>query len=70
MSLRPLPHGQGSLRPKGVAVVIQCQHFCMCHRGVRKPNSWTTTSKLTGSFLKNPASRQEIFRLIQMHKGD
>ena len=58
------------LQPKGVAVVIQCQHFCMCHRGVRKPNSWTTTSKLTGSFLKNPASRQEIFRLIQMHKGN
>jgi GTP cyclohydrolase I len=57
------------LQPKAVAVVIQCQHFCMCHRGVRKPNSWTTTSKLTGSFLKNPSSRQEIFRLIQMHKG-
>ena len=58
------------LQPKGVAVVVQCQHFCMCHRGVHKPNSWTTTSKLTGSFLKNPASRQEVFRLIQMHKGD
>ncbi len=57
------------LRPAGVAVVIQCQHFCMCHRGVRKPNSWTTTSKLTGAFLNNPSSRLELFQLIGMH-GD
>ncbi len=56
------------LRPAGVAVVIQCQHFCMCHRGVRKPNSWTTTSKLTGAFLNNPSSRLELFKLIGMAK--
>jgi len=56
------------LQPKGVAVIIQCQHFCMCHRGVHKPNSWTTTSKLTGSFLKNPSSRLELFQLIGMEK--
>jgi len=56
------------LDPKGVAVIIQCQHFCMCHRGVHKPDSWTTTSKLTGSFLKNPSSRLELFQLIGMQK--
>jgi len=56
------------LQPAGVAVVIQCQHFCMCHRGVKKPNSWTTTSKLTGAFLKNPSSRLELFRLIELEK--
>jgi len=56
------------LDPKGVAVIIQCQHFCMCHRGIHKPDSWTTTSKLTGSFLKNPSSRLELFQLIGMHK--
>ncbi|MDQ6968423.1 MAG: GTP cyclohydrolase I FolE [Mariprofundaceae bacterium] len=56
------------LAPKGVAVIIQCQHFCMCHRGIHKPNSWTTTSKLTGSFLKNPSSRLELFQLIGMQK--
>jgi len=59
---------QEVLDPKGVAVIIQCQHFCMCHRGVHKPNSWTTTSKLTGSFLKNPSSRLELFQLIGMEK--
>jgi len=56
------------LQPAGVAVVIQCQHFCMCHRGVHKPNSWTTTSKLTGAFLNNPSSRLELFKLIGMAK--
>ena len=56
------------LHPAGVAVILQCQHFCMCHRGVRKPNSWTTTSKLTGAFLKNPSSRLELFDLIGMTK--
>ena len=57
------------LEPDGVAVIIQCQHFCMCHRGVHKPNSWTTTSKLTGAFLDNPSSRLELFQLIGMRKG-
>ena len=57
------------LDPKGVAVIIQCQHFCMCHRGVHKPNSWTTTSKLTGAFMNNPSSRLELFQLIGMKKS-
>jgi len=58
------------LDPKGVAVIIQCQHFCMCHRGVLKPNSWTTTSKLTGAFMNNPSSRLELFQLIGMNKSE
>ncbi len=57
------------LDPKGVAVIIQCQHFCMCHRGIHKANSWTTTSKLTGAFMKNPSSRLELFQLIGMDKS-
>jgi len=56
------------LQPAGVAVIIQCQHFCMCHRGIQKANSWTTTSKLTGAFLNNPSSRSELFQLIDMNK--
>jgi len=54
------------LHPAGVAVIIRCQHFCMCQRGVCKPNAWTTTSKLTGAFLKNPSSRLELLNLIGM----
>jgi GTP cyclohydrolase I len=56
------------LEPQGTAVVLQCQHFCMCYRGVRKPASWTTTSRLHGSFMKNPATRSELFTLIGMKR--
>ena len=55
-----------ALQPQGVAVIIRCQHFCMCYRGVRKPGSWTTTSKLHGVFLKDPAARMELLTLIGM----
>ncbi len=57
------------LEPAGVAVIIKCQHFCMCQRGVGKSGSWTTTSKLTGAFLTNPSSRLELFQLIEMNRG-
>jgi len=57
-----------SLQPHGVAVIIQCQHFCMCHRGVRKPASWTTTSKLHGIFLSSAAARAELLQLIQIRR--
>lgn len=54
------------LNPQGVAAILQCQHFCMCYRGVKKPGSWTTTSRLRGVFLKDPAARMELFTLIGM----
>ncbi len=56
------------LKPQGVAVILQCQHFCMCYRGVKKPGSWTTTSKLRGCFLNNEASRLELLTLIGMKR--
>ncbi len=55
---------QEALQPIGTAVILQCQHFCMCYRGVKKPGSWTTTSKLHGIFLRSAASRSELFTLI------
>jgi GTP cyclohydrolase IA len=55
---------QMHLKPLGVAVIVQCQHFCMCYRGVRKPGSWTTTSKLHGIFLKDAAARMELFTVL------
>ena len=55
---------QEVLKPQGVAVILQCQHFCMCYRGVRKPSAWTTTSKLHGAFMDDAASRLELFTLL------
>ena len=56
------------LEPQGVAVILQCQHFCMCYRGVKKPGSWTTTSNLHGIFLKDAAARMELFTLIGLKR--
>jgi GTP cyclohydrolase I len=57
-----------SLSPQGVAVVLQCQHFCMCYRGVKKPGSWTTTSRLRGIFLQDSAARMELLTLLNLKR--
>lgn len=54
---------QNTLKPLGVAVVIECSHLCMQMRGVQKQNSATTTSAFTGEFLKDP-TRKEFISLI------
>ena len=55
-----------ALQPQGVAVILKCRHFCMCYRGVKKTESWTTTSKLHGLFMNNAATRMELFTLLSM----
>ena len=52
-----------TLKPLGVAVVIEAQHMCMQMRGIQKQNSVTTTSDFTGAFLKT-ATREEFIHLI------
>lgn len=52
-----------TLKPLGVAVVIEALHMCMAMRGIQKQNSITTTSDFTGAFLKEP-TRGEFIHLI------
>jgi len=54
---------QGTLRPLGVAVVIEAQHMCMVMRGVQKQHSTATTSAFTGEF-EQEKTRAEFMRLI------
>jgi len=55
---------QDTLKPLGVAVVIEAQHMCMQIRGVQKQNSVTTTSAFTGIFLQHLNTREEFVHLI------
>lgn len=55
---------QDTLKPMGVAVVIEAKHMCMVMRGVQKENSITTTSAFTGEFLKTARTREEFIHLI------
>ena len=54
---------EDTLKPLGVAIVIEARHMCMMMRGVQKQNSVTTTSAFTGAF-KNVETRTEFLNLL------
>ncbi|MEO7726685.1 MAG: GTP cyclohydrolase I FolE [Burkholderiales bacterium] len=59
---------QETLKPLGVAVVIEAQHLCMIMRGIQKQHSIATTSAFTGEFQQD-RTRAEFIRLVSK-RGD
>jgi GTP cyclohydrolase I len=55
------------LDPRGVLVVIDCEHLCMAMRGVRRPGARTITSAVRGQ-LRDPATRAEAMSLVVGHR--
>jgi GTP cyclohydrolase I len=53
------------LDPKGVAVHLKAQHLCMCMRGVKKHDTWTSTSALLGAFKDDHKARAEFLSIIK-----
>ncbi|MEU7179984.1 GTP cyclohydrolase I FolE [Streptomyces celluloflavus] len=51
------------LEPRGVIVVVECEHMCMSMRGIRKPGAKTITSAVRGQ-LRDAATRSEAMSLI------
>jgi len=51
------------LQPRGVIVVVECEHLCMSMRGIRKPGAKTVTSAVRG-MLRSSATRAEAMSLI------
>lgn len=56
---------QETLKPLGVAVVIEASHSCMSLRGVQKANAVTVTSAFSGAFLNSERTRNEFLNLIR-----
>jgi GTP cyclohydrolase I len=54
---------EDTLKPQGVAVVIEAQHMCMIMRGIQKQHSVATTSAFTGAFNADK-TRAEFMRLV------
>lgn len=51
------------LKPKGIGVIVQAEHFCMMMRGVEKQHSSCITSAVKGLIKKDPKTREEFLRL-------
>jgi GTP cyclohydrolase I len=52
------------LDPRGVIVVLECEHMCMAMRGIRKPRARTVTSAVRGLLKNDAKSRAEAMSLI------
>lgn len=52
-----------SLRPAGVACLVEAEHMCVACRGIRKPGVRIVTTRFTGRLARG-ARREEALRLL------
>jgi len=52
------------LDPRGVIVVLECEHMCIAMRGIRKPRARTVTSAVRGLLQNDAKTRAEAMSLI------
>ena len=57
------------LQPRGVAVMLDAEHFCMSIRGVQKEGARTLTTHFTGRFKDDPAEQVRFLTLIGSGKA-
>ena len=55
-----------TLKPKGVAVILEGRHLCMQMRGVENKNSYSSTSFMMGLFREDSRTRKEFLEIISM----
>jgi GTP cyclohydrolase IA len=60
---------QDRVKPDGLAIVMDADHFCMHWRGVKDMDSTMTNSVMRGSFLKDATLRAEFLALMKHKKG-
>jgi GTP cyclohydrolase I len=57
---------ESRLKPAGLALVLEADHFCMQWRGVKDAETHMTNSIMRGEFLKNSELRREFLQLIRI----
>jgi len=55
---------QERVRPDGLAIVMEADHFCMHWRGVKDDDTAMTNSVMRGAFLKDANLRREFLSLL------
>jgi len=60
---------QERVKPDGLAIVMEADHFCMHWRGVKDDESMMTNSVMRGAFLKDANLRREFLSLLSKRNG-
>lgn len=60
---------QDKMRPDGLAIVMEADHFCMHWRGVKDTDAKMVNSVMRGTFLTNADLRREFLSLLQNRKS-
>lgn len=56
------------MQPLGILVVLDAEHTCMTHRGVKAHGTSTVTSAIRGVFFEDPRARIEAFDLLRLDR--
>ena len=54
-----------TLKPRGVAVMIEAEHMCMSMRGIQKQGVSTLTTRFTGLFKDEPAEQARFMAMVR-----
>ncbi|MBW8845529.1 MAG: GTP cyclohydrolase I [Burkholderiales bacterium] len=60
---------EGRVKPDGLAVVMEADHFCMHWRGVKDNQAAMTNSVMRGAFLTDANLRREFLSLMPRKSG-
>jgi GTP cyclohydrolase I len=60
---------QERVRPDGLAIVMEADHFCMHWRGVKDTETAMVNSVMRGAFLKDSTLRREFLSLLPNRKA-
>ncbi|MBV9053572.1 MAG: GTP cyclohydrolase I FolE [Hyphomicrobiales bacterium] len=58
-----------TLKPRGVALMLEAEHLCMTMRGVQKPGASTVTTQFTGVFQDNRTEQMKFLTMLRRHSS-